>query len=351
METRNYTIPNYYPTFVCKGPDCRANCCHGWDITLSLAEYYRLVGLDCPAELRHRLDGGLHLEDIPTSERYACFNRKWDGGCPMHRDDGWCALQKACGEDVLPSVCRYYPRSPRGWSDGVYECATSNGCELTLELLFADDAPVTFAARPLSFELKIRFADVRGVAPDKARAIRDFCIDAVSDRSVSLPQRLEKLSQTLPRALTVSTAPADLTASSIPDLSYDRFLIKIFRQHSPNLERCADAADKLLQDPEAFSEALAAFEAAYPSHEIMFEKALVNHIFYSNFPFSDLRVPLSFTPRLLLAVYSLLRSFAAAFPDTFTDAASALFRLIENSSFDYRLYREAGDGVARLSET
>lgn len=87
-----FTVPDIYPEFSCKISSCRQSCCQGWEITVSMTEYFRLIGLGCSHSLRRRLDGSLYILDHPTPERYAAFIKTFDGDCPMHDSDGYCTL-------------------------------------------------------------------------------------------------------------------------------------------------------------------------------------------------------------------------------------------------------------------
>ena len=103
-----YSVPAYYPNFRCKTGDCRHPCCTGWDIAISMQEYFRMIGLDCSPDLRRRLDTAFHLPDTPSEDRYAIISRRWDGDCPLHLPNGLCGLQCECGEDaIVNEECDY----------------------------------------------------------------------------------------------------------------------------------------------------------------------------------------------------------------------------------------------------
>ena len=67
-KTRSYWVPDYYPEFVCKCGQCRSTCCEGWDVSLSMEEYFRLVGMECSPELRGKMDGAFHIVENPTQK-------------------------------------------------------------------------------------------------------------------------------------------------------------------------------------------------------------------------------------------------------------------------------------------
>ena len=109
----HFLVPDYYEDFRCKGGACRRTCCDGWGISVTQAEYFRLLGLDCPPDLRRRIDVAFHAPETPSPERFRLITPTWQGDCPMRAPDGLCALQCTCGEEALPAICRLYPRAPR----------------------------------------------------------------------------------------------------------------------------------------------------------------------------------------------------------------------------------------------
>ena len=208
-------MPDYYPHFACKGGACRATCCRGWDVSLPMDEYFRLLGLDCSPELRARLDGAFHAVDAPSPERYAQISHNWLGDCPMQREDGLCALQCECGETVLPAVCRRYPRGARGLFDR--ECACSNSCEAVLEMFWDREASLGF----------VEGSD-GGLFPEAApapeprraqryRAIRALCFGTMQDRSLGLAQRLLRIGRMLRALNELGRRPLDAEEASFSE--------------------------------------------------------------------------------------------------------------------------------------
>lgn len=84
-ETHCFLVPDYFPRFACKVGSCRAACCQGWPVSVSMQNYFRLLGLDCRPELRRQLDCGLRPVDRPDADEYARFTPRYDGDCP-HAD-------------------------------------------------------------------------------------------------------------------------------------------------------------------------------------------------------------------------------------------------------------------------
>ena len=77
---------------------------------------------------------------------------------------------------------------------------------------------------------------------------------------------------------------------------------------------------------------------ASPHWEAWFENMMVNHMFFSQFPFQDRPVSLKDETVALFAVYALLLFLSIGAGDgtneRMADSAAALFRLVDHTAFD-----------------
>ena len=85
--THAFLVPDIYPSFRCKGGSCRSTCCKGWGISVRREEYFRLLGMDCPPEIRRRLDCAFYAPKDPSPERFRLINPRFDGDCPLRAED------------------------------------------------------------------------------------------------------------------------------------------------------------------------------------------------------------------------------------------------------------------------
>lgn len=364
--THDYVLPDYYPDFLCKCGACRHPCCIGWGISLKMEEYFRLLSLECSPELRRRMDVAFHVADHPTPERYALITPNWRGDCPLHREDGYCALQKECGEEVLSSTCRYYPRGPK--SRFGYECACSNSCERVLEMLFASDAPLEFVRRELHFSMEDDDAVYPEPVRENCRIIRAQCLRFLADRSHPLRERIGALHKLLSsledwQIMTPDDCRARcgempleacLPCGDAPD-AYEAFRIqaRLARWFAENHHSVSDYGVESLTameipadgDPNdrsllRWQEENRRFDAAFPDWEVRLEKMLVNHIFYEDFPFSEPEEALGHAFLALCAVCALVRFLAVgwtaahASEEALVDVCAATFRVVGHTRFD-----------------
>lgn len=376
-ETHTFLVPDYYPDFACKMGACRAACCVGWPISISMENYFHLVGLDCRADLRRRLDCGMRIIDHPTEDKYAIFEPKYDGNCPLRQADGLCALHAELGEGILPDVCRLYPRGVRV-EEGLYECSCSNSCEAVLELLMAHERPLSFVLRRMTVDMPpLPERREHFVTLGMGREIRLYLISVMQERGLPLSARLACLGDAM---AAVERAAADndaaalrriLSITPLPFLSEGESvraehlrrglaiaaeMTDVFDSRSQSIREFGEAALAYFGTGDgAYERYLAArehFEASFADWESFFENILVNHMFFSEFPFQDRPESLRSEYTALCAVYALMRFLALGVmadqdsPSHLIDVMAAAFRLIDHTEFD----RTASIILRRLGE-
>lgn len=320
-----YTVPEYYKTFSCKGGDCRHTCCHGWGITLSMDEYYKILGMDCDPLLRRRLDTAFYPVENPTKERFAAVNHRYDGDCPLHAEDGLCELHRQMGEGAIPSVCRMYPRSVRFGC-----CSCTNSCEATLEALLKCDKILGFT------EAEYDYPYGREEAAPNAEALLSKAIATLSDASIPLKKRIMRVAH---------ENGVELTS---PELHYDK-LFEMLSTLSEGSEALSEYFIPLLpyfgENGENVPTLIEKFETSFPEHETFFANILINHVFYDRFATDGSAAAAEKSSRALCVVYGIMRLAAAGTAElgsgvnTLIDTVAGVFRWIEHSSFDSTVCR------------
>ena len=342
----NCLAPDYYPHFHCKISQCRTACCNGWPVSFSVSEYFRLLSVECSPEIRRKLDIALHLKDHPTEDDYAMLLHNYDGSCPLRLPDGRCGLQADAGESVLPAVCRLYPRGIRKG-----ECSCTNSCEAVVELL-ARAEPIRFVVLDMNTDYpndtRIHFFETAG----REMEIRLWLIRFIQDRRFPLGHRLAIMGaalKSMDEALSAKDqkrieewlnepfriAPPLLMGEALPIVQKLLELLK-----SDSIEHyAAMALDRFTAEKDIGKTAAdARLRQAEPNWESWFENLLVNHMFFSQFPFQDRPVSLKDETYALYAVYAMLRflTIGAGNGDKAqtADTIAALFRLVDHTAFD-----------------
>ena len=382
-ETHDFLMPDYFLSFSCKIGACRTACCNGWPVSFSLEDYFRLINEDCSEELRRKIDRGVHISLQPSPESYAQIAPQYDGSCPMLLSDGRCAIHTELGEATLADVCRLYPRGfrkvPAEASSGEgFEVSCANSCEGVLEMLFARQEPICFVHRKANLfmpPIPERICSFKTMGHEQE--MRLHLIAVMQDRRMSLPQRLITVSsemqkmETLMRdqdepgmkslllspwenaLVTENASPAHLFAG----LTYAEKLMTLIDEQNVSVRKYGtDALAYFDSDENTFTRyeiARQHFETRHPDWEICFEHMLVNHMFFTCFPFQDRPENIQMEFTALCVVYTLLRFLSLgcmALHEKETDLAdicAAAFRLIEHTEFD----RYASNAMHRLGQT
>ncbi len=334
-ERHDFLVPDYFLNFHCKMGDCREACCQGWPVSISMQNYYRLVGVECSGDLRRRLDCSMHMAEHPSKEKYAQFNPRYDGNCALRAQDGKCSLQCELGEDILPDVCRLYPRGIRFDGEN-YECSMSNSCEATLELLAAHSTPISYKKVSLDMVIPENISVSFEVSSEK-KEFRMLLISIMEDRSISIPQRLMKIG-----AILGIDEPCSVNDGNFEPIDAMCALVEILGAHSHSINDYADTVLEVFcgqSDKVPNYEKLRAdFENSFHYHNVFFENMLVNHMFFDIFPYKAEDTLKGFSA--LCAVYAILRFLSVAWTKKYptdqalTDVCAAAFRHIEHTDFD-----------------
>jgi len=362
-----FLTPDYYEDFSCKIGDCRHSCCEGWTVSLPMEEYFRLLSLECPAELRSELDCALRVFSSPSKERYAELSHRYDGKCRLMAPDGKCTLHARMGEKHLPEICRLYPRSVK--ADGSFERACSASCEKVVEMLLYRSEPVRFIKKEAPANVSARRASASAPPSGYEEDLKQrmFFISLMQDRRFSIPARLFRTAKAMmftenavknggvfdekPTLQHIDEAKPEFSAKYISDhlalgLASMRRLTESFEEDGRSIREYAKCIIEYFGDDEkTYSKYISAnngFASHYPSWAEGFENLLVNHMFLTEFPFSGADRNFENAYLSLCAVYVLMRFLSVgttaihADKDELTDVIAAAFRYIEHTDFHTR---------------
>ena len=333
-NTVHVFAPDYFSRFRCKCGDCRSVCCHGWRITLSRTEYFRLLGIECSQELRRRIDTAFYVSENPTEEEYAYISPSADGNCHMLDGDGWCMLHRECGEGVQPAVCRLYPRAIRPGNPT--EAVCSGSCEKTIEMLMEEPYPLPFTM----LELQTKSAPPAGADPEKF-ALRRRCVETWQSEG-DTRARFHALAELL------GVDENGFCVNSVSEfLNYARDLLEFFARGDITLcditeealERFAMTDEVTEASARMFEEAEVRLKAALPDLEHYYGNIMANHMFYASFPYATEGGSFAEAYRAFAAVYVLTRFLCACavfrenVRDGFADIAATAMRYMEHTDF------------------
>lgn len=308
--------PTFYPQFQCIANRCQYNCCHGWNIVFNKRDYLKIKRADKSPELEEvtkravrRLPDGTRID-----ERYAEFPTE-HGRCPYQNARGLCRLQLGCGEEILPRVCREFPRTDNLTVMG-REQGLSTACEAVVELLWDAPEGIDFAMAPLEKQRQV-FLEPVGRGADFP-VFRSALIDILQARQFSLSRRLLILGLVLEKAVKawdtldvalwqhqVELLLADPKLTQpLEDLPCNRPAFLAQNMHTavviaageggflrPVLEKNGafenvgtEKAPHILFREQFYEDALAKFQEAFRDREYFFENLMVNTAFITRVP-------------------------------------------------------------------
>jgi hypothetical protein len=306
MFQGKFKVPSYYKDFSCKGKDCRNCCCQGWRITLTQDEYFHLLNEECSPYLKERIDTYVGILPHPSVEEYAIINFNYLGQCPLRLENGYCGLQTECGEENIPSVCRYYPRGPRCHPN--MECSISNSCEWVIERLISSKEPYSFEEMELAFHFEDHEDDFQ--CDENLRQNLFDILNGDESLKVKLTKIAllldgenlseEELNKTLPQLKT--TFSRSVSISSL-------------------LENCSEGTDILK------------LHKLYPELDSWISRILMNHIFYLRYPFiKGIKKPGNCLLCLVGFYLWILSNNCHGETNEFVDVTSLFFRVGEHSN-------------------
>lgn len=182
-------MPAFYQEFHCLMDKCHKDCCDdGWKIAFSKKDYLKIMRVPKSPELEQRMRQAMRRipKEKQTREMYAEFVN-FNNKCPFHNEKGLCELQLECGAEVLPFVCRIFPRKPI-FTHMAKEYSLSTGCEAVVELLWNHPEGIDFIEEPL--ERQQWLYEIHTHSHTIFPIIRSVCIDILQNRQYSISERL-----------------------------------------------------------------------------------------------------------------------------------------------------------------
>ena len=321
--------PRYYSQFKCKADKCRHTCCRGWRIPISFLEYTRLLGIPCSEKLRQRIDVAFCEPQYVSEERYRVVSHDWQGNCRL-LENGLCMLYKENWQDCLPAVCDLYPRALRQYGERKTACCSS-ACERVVELLMEDGSSV-IGPIDLDAEPTIIINDENATAEklDRYSAI-------LKDRTFSLSQRITDICLLVNEKQFLS----DARSRRDPLNMALQILNRLTERQNSLYDIVSELTERYGTDPQQYQKDRKAFEQRFSNWETIFQNVIANSLIYENFPYVDNRIEETMAFKGLCAVYGVMRVVCIGYLATrsstedLVDAISALFHLIEHTSFYY----------------
>lgn len=184
-------MPTIYDKFQCKCDTCRNTCCQQWTINITRGEYNKL---------RHRCKSEKiqsFLDRVPrkdaTDANYATVRLNSEGYCPYLTNDKMCGMQLEHGYNILPHICKVFPRIYKQINPNLHAFSLDTGCERTLELLWEEaETGLRFRQNMCEDSTYIALTSQKSspIFSNYITDIQTLCIWLLQNRSYSLSDRM-----------------------------------------------------------------------------------------------------------------------------------------------------------------
>lgn len=126
-----------FDRFSCTAEKCRYTCCFQWNIYLTKSDYMRLKNKKISTD--RELNDKIHKYIIRRKDSGKNDNLyaqiKLEKQCCPFLDNGLCSMQKKAGYQVLPFICKTFPRAVMGSTEFGVEKQVSSSCEEVVRML------------------------------------------------------------------------------------------------------------------------------------------------------------------------------------------------------------------------
>ena len=312
MLSGKFLVPSYYKEFKCKCGECKNCCCAGWNITLTLNDYSRLMNLECSQNLRDLINNGVSMFSHATEERYAKIDMNYYGECKLRLENGWCGLQCEVGEDNIPSVCRYYPRGIREYP--FKASSISNSCEWVIEYLTKDLNPITFEYLDLDFYIN-KDENIK-IYPKNFSSLQKEIFDLFNS-DLSFNEIFNKLAMLL----------------NVNPVRNDMFINNIINELCHVYSHSYSIGDYIKSDNIDVDTYLNEVNQRDNNLNIYIKKILTNHMYFSLFPYvsSDLNLEYSFYGLYFIFLFW-IKLIVENKDVSFVDLSANFFRTAEHAN-------------------
>jgi len=302
------------------------------------ADYRRVMGVQCSAQLRTLLNGAFALYDEtpPDPDHFAYIAPGEDGNCRIMDERGWCRLHSECGEHLQPTVCRRYPRAVHPGE--ITEAVCSGSCEKVIEMLMELDAPLHFLRKEVEVCSPVPEYEDPG---ERMRNLRRESLAVWQEPGITPAEKLSRIADLLGVRLTADESLI-LPHACLLMRSYSGISETMRRAAAPVLRFLHAETEDAENTPALWESARRTALCRMPAAEQAIENILANHMYYVRFPLAEGHTPAAVFDGLygayaVILVMTLVSAAAAEtdadVPVRFADAAAAALRTIEHTDF------------------
>ncbi|NQZ06348.1 MAG: YkgJ family cysteine cluster protein [Algicola sp.] len=155
--------PAFYKDFQCIGAECENNCCHHWNVTM-----------DKPTYQNFKNHGDIKIRQVAKEQTTSCGPNGFDyrqmklqpnGDCPFLDEQRLCYVHKNHSEDILPLICKVYPRDNKLLGNEIYS-SLSISCPEAARKILLDPSSMNIEQSAVTADSQMPFFASRGFTGD-----------------------------------------------------------------------------------------------------------------------------------------------------------------------------------------
>jgi len=193
MPDQYALIPKYMKNFKCIGSSCEDTCCSLWHISIDKKSYDQYVSIKNRA-WRDKFKANITKTKKDTNERnYALMNLNPETGDCNMLEDGLCSIQASLGENFLCNTCATYPRNANRLAE-TQEISATPSCPEAARLILLNPEGIEFVQADPLLQSNLHYNITLDTINDEQFQyfwdIRITSIEILQNREFSLAHRL-----------------------------------------------------------------------------------------------------------------------------------------------------------------
>ncbi|MGL4847777.1 MAG: flagellin lysine-N-methylase [Clostridium sp.] len=191
--------PKYFKEFNCIGKKCTDICCVGWEIEVDKFTFNQYKNVSDDREIKSELEKNIevNLKVIDETIDYAKILLNKEKKCPFLDVDSYCKIYKELGEEYLGNVCTSFPRILNKVDD-IYEISLDISCPHAAEMILRREE-ITFAESDEELGKSIIWNKIdtsekfNWLSVEFFSEIRRKSLEIIKNRSLDLDKRIINL--------------------------------------------------------------------------------------------------------------------------------------------------------------
>ncbi|MGL4874020.1 MAG: flagellin lysine-N-methylase [Clostridium sp.] len=300
-ETIRLRYPKYFKEFTCIGKKCTDTCCVGWQVDVDKYTFNQYKNVEDDREIKLELDKNVkeNLKVIDENIDYAKIILDDKKRCPFLDVDSYCKIYKELGEAYLGNVCTSFPRILNKVDD-VYEISLDISCPHAAQMILKE-TEITFEENNEKLGKSIIWNKIdtnekfNWLPVEFFEEIRKKSLEIIKNRNIDLDKRIINLGYFIKDVEEAYEIGEKNLKEYIEEYEFLEYKIqngKVINKKEfietiisfLDVEKNADSSILISKTKEVLKDK----EIRENFNDLILENYMVNYMFSSLFPFSEI---------------------------------------------------------------